>query len=209
MVDKQKRLWEAFRKQKECMMIWMKEVTWDMVGPRVLKTVEVKSMVVELVSNAVDRAEKQRRLFKAGRKQEKHLVMEVVNQEVEQMMERLKAERLKRSEEKRSRYWRMELEETRENFTTNLQSLLENFYTKFKYKDQEEENGMRLLRKRKVNGKPKYKRKFKEVGDWELPMEVDRKVWRKVRRRLVDPTEGDLSRGGGSSSSPLSCQPTN
>ena len=79
-------------------MLWMVEVTWDNVRPRVLKTVEVKSMVGELVSSAVDRAEKQRRLFKAGRKQEKHLVMEVVDGKVEQMMERLKAERLKRSE---------------------------------------------------------------------------------------------------------------
>ena len=170
------------------MMICMKEVTWDMVGPRVLRTVEVKSMVGELVTNAVDRAEKMRRLFKAGRKQEKHLVMEVVDGEVEQMMERLKAERLKRSEEKRSRYWKMELEETRENLTTNLQSLLKYFYTKFKYQNQEEENARRLLRKRKLNGKPKYKWKFQdmEVGDGELPMEVDRKV----RRRLNGPTEG-------------------
>ena len=109
-------------------------------------------------------------------------------------MERLKAERLKWWEEKRSRYWKMELEETRENLTTNLQSLLEYFYTKFKYQDQEEENAMRLLRKRKLNGKPKYKWKFQdmEVGDGELPMEVDRKVWRKVRRRLSGPTEGRL-----------------
>ena len=90
MVDKQKRLCEAYRKQKECMMIWMKEVTWDMVGPRVLRTVEARSMIGELVSNAVDTAEKQRRLFKAGRKQEKHLVIEVVDGEVEQLVEKLK-----------------------------------------------------------------------------------------------------------------------
>ena len=35
--------------------------------------------------------------------------MKVMDGEVEQMMERLKAERLKRSEEKRSRYWKMAL----------------------------------------------------------------------------------------------------
>ena len=39
-------------------------------------------------------------------------------------------------------------------------------------------------------------------------MEVDRKVWRKVRRRLNGPTEGDLSRVGGSSSPLLSGQPS-
>ena len=96
-----------------------------------------------MVSSAVDRAEKQRRLFKAGRKQEKHLVMEVVDEEGEKLMEKLKSERLKRSEEKRSRYWKMELEETRESLTTNPQSLLNYFYTKFKYQNQEEENARR------------------------------------------------------------------
>ena len=87
----------------------------------------------------------------------------------------------------------MELEETRKNLTTNHQSLLKYFYTKFKYQNQEEEDARRLLRKRKLNGKPKYKWKFQdmEVGDGELPMEVDRRVWRKVRRRLNGPTEGD------------------
>ena len=39
-------------------------------------------------------------------------------------------------------------------------------------------------------------------------MEVDRRVWRKVRRRIGDPTKEGLSRGGGSSSPPLSGQPT-
>ena len=53
-----------------------------------------------MVSSAV----KQRRLVKANKKQEMHLVMEVVNEEVEERVERLKAERLKRSEEKRSKY---------------------------------------------------------------------------------------------------------
>ena len=42
----------------------------------------------------------------------------------------------------------------------------------------------------------------------EVPMEVDRRVWRKVRRRIGDPTKEGLSRGGGSSSPPLSGQPT-
>ena len=46
---------------------------------------------------------------------------------------------------------------------------------------------------------------FSEFG--EVPMEVDRRVWRKVRRRIGDPTKEGLSRGGGSSSPPLSGQP--
>ena len=107
----------------------------------------------------------------------------------------------------------MELEETRENPATNLQSLLENLYAKFKYQDQVEECARRLLRKRRLNGKPKYRWKskdmeveFSEFG--EVPMEVDRRVWRKVRRRIGDPTKEGLSRGGGSSSPPLSGQPT-
>ena len=43
---------------------------------------------------------------------------------------------------------------------------------------------------------------FSEFG--EVPMEVDRRVWRKVRRRIGDPTKEGLSRGGGSSLPPLS-----
>ena len=89
---------------RQHLLNWMKELTWDMVGPGVINTVEVKSLVVEMVSSAVDRAVKQRRLVKANKKQEVHLVMEVVNEEVEERVERLKAERLKRSEEKRSEF---------------------------------------------------------------------------------------------------------
>ena len=43
-------------------------------------------------------------IHKVHRKQEKHLVMEVVNEEVEKRMKRLKNERLNKREEKHSGY---------------------------------------------------------------------------------------------------------
>ena len=85
---------------RQHLLNWMKELTWDMVGLGVINTVEVKSLGVEVVSSVVDKAVKQRRLVKANKKQEMHLVMEVVNEEVEERVERLKADRLKRSEDK-------------------------------------------------------------------------------------------------------------
>ena len=51
------------------------------------------------MGHGLDSADTQRRLFKDGMRQEKHLVMEVINEEEEQRMERLKAERLKKGEE--------------------------------------------------------------------------------------------------------------
>ena len=65
-----------------------------MVGSRIQRTVELKAVLLGLVSNAVER-----RLFEASRRREKHMVMEAVNEEVVRRMESLKVERLKKSEE--------------------------------------------------------------------------------------------------------------
>ena len=67
--ERQRRLANVNKKQEMHLLKWMKEVTWDMVGPGVINTVEVKSLVVEVVSSAVDRAEKQRRLVSVNMKQ--------------------------------------------------------------------------------------------------------------------------------------------